>query len=90
MINIIQETFKAIKLDSQLANGTGFTISTGMPLSELMAFLKSRKIKVSEFDAVVCSSEVKCIIRSLVKKVVNLTLIQIMRLMLSRDGVLMV
>ncbi|PWA63428.1 sucrose-phosphate synthase 2 [Artemisia annua] len=56
MINMIQETFKAIKLDSQLANGTGVAISTAMPLSELMDFLKSGKIKVSEFDAVVCSS----------------------------------
>lgn len=56
MINMIQETFKAIKLDSNLAKGTGVAISTAMPLSELMDFLKLGKMKMNEFDAVVCSS----------------------------------
>ncbi|XP_071705969.1 probable sucrose-phosphate synthase 2 [Rutidosis leptorrhynchoides] len=56
MINMIQETLKAIKLDSQLAKATGVAISTAMPLLELTNFLKTGKIKVNEFDAVVCSS----------------------------------
>lgn len=56
MIGMIQETFKAIKLDAQLGKVTGVAISTAMPLSELMEFLKLGKIKVNEFDAVVCSS----------------------------------
>ncbi|KAI3518521.1 hypothetical protein L1887_07326 [Cichorium endivia] len=56
MIGMIQETFKAIKLDAQLGKVTGVAISTAMPLSELMEFLKSGKIKVNEFDAVICSS----------------------------------
>ncbi|XP_076901809.1 putative sucrose-phosphate synthase 2 [Bidens hawaiensis] len=55
MISVIEETFKAIKLDSQWAEGTGVAISTAMPLSELTDFLKSGKIKVNEFDALVCS-----------------------------------
>ncbi|CAI9271359.1 unnamed protein product [Lactuca saligna] len=56
MIGMIQETFKAIKLDAQLGKVTGVAISTAMPLSELMEFLKLGKIKVNEFDAVICSS----------------------------------
>ncbi|KAI3798149.1 hypothetical protein L1987_33418 [Smallanthus sonchifolius] len=56
MISVIQETFSAIKLDSRLDKGVGVAISTAMPLSELVEFLKNGNIKVNEFDAVVCSS----------------------------------
>ncbi|KAJ9541601.1 hypothetical protein OSB04_028107 [Centaurea solstitialis] len=56
MISLIQETLKAIKLDAQMEKVTGLAISTAMPFSELMDFLKSEKIKASEFDAMVCGS----------------------------------
>ncbi|KVI08252.1 Sucrose-phosphate synthase [Cynara cardunculus var. scolymus] len=56
MISMIQETFKAIKLDAQMEKVTGVAISTAMPLSELMDLLKSGKIKANEFDAMVCGS----------------------------------
>nr|XP_027116839.1 probable sucrose-phosphate synthase 2 isoform X2 [Coffea arabica] len=56
MIQIVQELFKAIKLDPQIARLTGFAISTAMPISELMEFLKSGNVKVNDFDALICSS----------------------------------
>lgn len=56
MINIVQDIFRAIKLDSQIARFMGFAISTAMPISELVDFLKSGNIKVTEFDALICSS----------------------------------
>ncbi|KAL3507308.1 hypothetical protein ACH5RR_032690 [Cinchona calisaya] len=56
MIQIVQEIFKAIKLDPQIARLTGFAISTAMPISELMEFLKSGNVKVNDFDALICSS----------------------------------
>ncbi|KVI00307.1 Sucrose-phosphate synthase [Cynara cardunculus var. scolymus] len=56
MIGMLQETFKAVKLDSQMARTTGFAMSTAMSLSELLDFLRNEQIKVNEFDALVCSS----------------------------------
>lgn len=56
MIQIIQQMFKAIKLDPQIARMSGFAISTAMPISELTKFLQSENIKISEFDALICSS----------------------------------
>ncbi|XP_047319312.1 probable sucrose-phosphate synthase 2 isoform X2 [Impatiens glandulifera] len=56
LIKIIQATFKAVNSVSQNAKFSGFALSTAMPISELMAFLKSGNINVNEFDALVCSS----------------------------------
>ncbi|PIN19082.1 Glycosyltransferase [Handroanthus impetiginosus] len=56
MINAIQDIFKAIKLDLQIARHTGFALSTAMPIQELTEFLKSGNIKVNDFDALICSS----------------------------------
>lgn len=56
MIQIVQELYKAIKLDPQNARLTGFAISTAMPISELTEFLKSGNVKVNDFDALICSS----------------------------------
>lgn len=56
MIQIIQQMFKAIKLDPQIARMSGFAISTAMPISELKKFLQSENIKINEFDALICSS----------------------------------
>ncbi|CAI9762800.1 unnamed protein product [Fraxinus pennsylvanica] len=56
MIHIIQNLFKAIKLDVHNARLTGFAVSTAMPISELIEFLLSGNIKVSDFDALICSS----------------------------------
>lgn len=56
MIQIVQEMFKAVKLDTQLARLTGFAVSTAMPMGELTTFLKSGNVKVSDFDALICSS----------------------------------
>lgn len=56
MIQIVQEIFKAIKLDQQTARFTGFALSTAMPMAELTSFLKSGNVKVSDFDALICSS----------------------------------
>ncbi|GMI70029.1 sucrose phosphate synthase 3F, sucrose phosphate synthase B [Hibiscus trionum] len=56
MVQIIQDIFKAVRLDAQTANFTGFAISTAMPVSEIVEFLKSEKIQVNDFDALICSS----------------------------------
>ncbi|XP_059632141.1 probable sucrose-phosphate synthase 2 [Cornus florida] len=56
MIQILQEIFKAVKLDSQSARFSGFGLLTAMPIAELTAFLKSGNIQVTEFDALICSS----------------------------------
>ncbi|XP_015088064.1 probable sucrose-phosphate synthase 2 [Solanum pennellii] len=56
MIQIIQEILKTIKFDPQVARVSGFAISTAMSMSELAAFLISGNIKVTEFDALICSS----------------------------------
>lgn len=56
MLNIIQEVFKAMKIDPQIARLSGFAISTAMPVCELSEFLKSGNIKVTDFDALICSS----------------------------------
>ncbi|KAL5542699.1 hypothetical protein UlMin_010409 [Ulmus minor] len=56
MIQIVQDIIKAVRLDSQIARVSGFTLSTAMPISETLEFLKSGKIQVNEFDALVCSS----------------------------------
>lgn len=56
MIQIVQNVLKATRLDSQYAKLSGVVISTAMPLSETIEFLKSAKIQVNEFDALICSS----------------------------------
>ncbi|CAH9129523.1 unnamed protein product [Cuscuta epithymum] len=56
MISIIQEVFKAINIDSEIARLSGFAISTAMPVSELIEFLKSGNLKVTDFDVLICSS----------------------------------
>ncbi|XP_021801925.1 probable sucrose-phosphate synthase 2 [Prunus avium] len=56
MIQVVQEIFKAIRLDSQSARVTGFALLTAMPMSETVEFLASGKIQANEFDALVCSS----------------------------------
>ncbi|GLT61021.1 hypothetical protein SLA2020_337570 [Shorea laevis] len=56
MIQVVLDILKAGRLDSQTARVTGFAISTAMPLSETLNFLKSAKIQVTEFDALICSS----------------------------------
>ncbi|XVF65271.1 hypothetical protein PTKIN_Ptkin09bG0234100 [Pterospermum kingtungense] len=56
MIQIVQNILKAVRLDTQTARVTGFAISTAMPVSETIEFLKSAKIQVNEFDALICSS----------------------------------
>lgn len=56
MFSVVQELFKAIKIDPQIARLTGYAVSTAMPLSELTAFLKSGNLKINDFDALICSS----------------------------------
>lgn len=56
MIQIVHEIIKAIRLDPQIARVSGFALSTAMPVSETIEFLKSGKIKVNEFDVLICSS----------------------------------
>ncbi|KAE8668085.1 putative sucrose-phosphate synthase 1 [Hibiscus syriacus] len=56
IIQIIQDIFKAIRLDTQIVKFTGFSISTAMPVSETVEFLKSAKIQVNDFDALICGS----------------------------------
>ncbi|KAB1213658.1 putative sucrose-phosphate synthase 2 [Morella rubra] len=56
MIQIVQEIFKAVRLDSQTARYSGFAFSTAMPMSETLEFLTSGNIQVNEFDALICSS----------------------------------
>lgn len=56
MIHLMQEIFKANKLDPQNAKVTGFALSTAIPISELTEFLKSGGIKINDFDALICGS----------------------------------
>ncbi|KAL6342801.1 hypothetical protein AAG906_016636 [Vitis piasezkii] len=56
MIKIVQEIMKAVRSDSQTARFSGFALSTAMPVSETVEFMKSGKIEPSEFDALICSS----------------------------------
>ncbi|KAK9933115.1 hypothetical protein M0R45_020323 [Rubus argutus] len=56
MIQVVQEIFKAVRLDSQSARFTGFALLTAMPASETVEFLASGRIQANEFDALVCSS----------------------------------
>ena len=55
LLQAIQEIFKAVKLDSQLARISGFALSTAMPIAETLELLKSGRIRVSDFDALICS-----------------------------------
>ncbi|XXG50311.1 hypothetical protein AAC387_Pa02g4346 [Persea americana] len=56
MLQVIQETFRAVRSDSQMMRFSGFALSTAMPVSELLEFLKVGKIQATEFDALICSS----------------------------------
>ncbi|XP_075516423.1 LOW QUALITY PROTEIN: putative sucrose-phosphate synthase 2 [Primulina tabacum] len=56
MIHIMQEIFKANKLDPHNAKMTGFALSTAMPIFELVEFFKSGSIKINDFDALICGS----------------------------------
>ncbi|KAG6593761.1 putative sucrose-phosphate synthase 2, partial [Cucurbita argyrosperma subsp. sororia] len=56
MIKILQEIIKAGNLDTQVARASGFALSTAMPLAETTEFLRSGKIQLNEFDALICSS----------------------------------
>nr|ADG01610.1 sucrose phosphate synthase [Xerophyta humilis] len=56
MAHVIQEVLRAIRLDSQMSRISGFALSTAMPVSETLDLLKSGKIPVTDFDALICSS----------------------------------
>ncbi|XP_023006251.1 probable sucrose-phosphate synthase 2 [Cucurbita maxima] len=56
MIKMLQEIIKAGRLDTQVARVSGFALSTAMPLAETAEFLRSGKIQLNEFDALICSS----------------------------------
>lgn len=53
---MVQDVMKAVRSDPQAARVSGFALSTAMPVSETMEFLKSGDIQVNEFDALICSS----------------------------------
>ncbi|GAB4844077.1 sporulation-specific protein 2 [Ancistrocladus abbreviatus] len=56
MLQVMQEVFKAVRIDAQTVKLTGFALSTAMPVSETVDFLKSGKIQANEFDALICCS----------------------------------
>ncbi|XP_042485775.1 probable sucrose-phosphate synthase 3 [Macadamia integrifolia] len=56
MLQVIQEVFKAVRSDPQASRFSGFALSTAMPVSETVEFLKSGKIQAIEFDALICGS----------------------------------
>ncbi|WOL18727.1 sucrose-phosphate synthase [Canna indica] len=56
MLQVIQEIFKAIRSDSQMAKISGVALSTAMPISEVLNLLKLGKIPATDFDALICSS----------------------------------
>lgn len=56
MVQAIQEVFRAVRLDSQLARISGFALSTAMPISETLELLRSGRILPTEFDAIICGS----------------------------------
>ncbi|XP_073013680.1 probable sucrose-phosphate synthase 2 [Typha latifolia] len=55
-LQVIQETFKAVRSDSQISNVSGFALSTAMPVSETLELLKSGNIQAKDFDVMICSS----------------------------------
>ncbi|EOY05207.1 Sucrose synthase - like 3 [Theobroma cacao] len=56
IVQIVQDILQAVRLDIQTARVTGLAISTAMPVSETIEFLKSAKVQVNDFDALICSS----------------------------------
>ncbi|PIA51242.1 hypothetical protein AQUCO_01100228v1 [Aquilegia coerulea] len=56
MLPIVQEIIKAGRMDSQTARFSGFALSTAMPLSDTVEFLKFGQVQITEFDALVCGS----------------------------------
>ncbi|KAK8952792.1 Sucrose-phosphate synthase [Platanthera guangdongensis] len=56
MAQVIQEAFKGVRSDSQMAKHSGFVLSTAMPIDETLEFLESAKTPVKDFDALICSS----------------------------------
>lgn len=56
MLQAIQEVFRAVRSDSQLARISGFALSTAMPILETLELLRSGKIQVTDFDVLICSS----------------------------------
>ncbi|RYR63675.1 hypothetical protein Ahy_A04g021448 isoform C [Arachis hypogaea] len=56
MIKIVQSIMKAAQLDPHNAKISGFVLSTAMPMSEAVDFLKSGNIRAKDFDALICSS----------------------------------
>ncbi|KAG0489839.1 hypothetical protein HPP92_006702 [Vanilla planifolia] len=56
MIKAIQEIFKAVRSDEQLSRISGFAVSTAMPVLEILDLLKTAKLPVTDFDALICSS----------------------------------
>ncbi|XP_015958854.1 probable sucrose-phosphate synthase 2 [Arachis duranensis] len=56
MIKIVQSIMKAAQLDPHNAKISGFVLSTAMPMSEAVDFLKSGNIQAKDFDALICSS----------------------------------
>ncbi|KAK3414714.1 hypothetical protein EUGRSUZ_H00041 [Eucalyptus grandis] len=56
MVQMVQDVMKAVRQDPQATRVSGFALSTAMPVSETVEFLKSGNIPVNEFDALICSS----------------------------------
>ncbi|GMH20281.1 hypothetical protein Nepgr_022122 [Nepenthes gracilis] len=56
MLQVVQEIFKAVRLDAHMEKLTGFALSTAMPVFETIEFLKSGKIRANDFDALICCS----------------------------------
>ncbi|XP_043722507.1 probable sucrose-phosphate synthase 3 isoform X2 [Telopea speciosissima] len=54
MLQVIQEIFKAVRLDAQASRFSGFALSTAMPVFEILEFLKTGKIEATDFDALIC------------------------------------
>lgn len=56
MVQVIQKVLKGVRSDSQLARISGFALSTAMPVLETLEVLRSGKIQITDFDALICSS----------------------------------
>ncbi|KAJ1704093.1 hypothetical protein LUZ63_003872 [Rhynchospora breviuscula] len=56
MVQVIQEIFRTVRSDQQMSRISGFALSTAMSMSEIADLLKTAKIPITDFDALICSS----------------------------------
>lgn len=56
LVQVIQEIFRAVRSDQQMSRISGFALSTAMSISEIVDLLKTAKIPITDFDALISAS----------------------------------